>query len=210
MKRRNNTALGIKIVVPICVALIGVAGTVIVALINKHTPPPGPEPPVLYVYKDNQLAENNYQDIAYMGSVRDGNDGSLYIDPGCTDSPKSGSTCMKISYSPADDSHWAGMLWLSGKGNFPPSPPVNGVDTGEVSKLTFWAKGDGAVKFFIENDTGAQVPQHVELTNDWKEYSLALPKNWENVCVGFGWASNYKDAKGAPMVFYIDEIAFYK
>jgi len=207
MKKKKKSA---SAVVSICVALIGVAGAITVALINKYSPPPAPEPPVMYVYKDNQAIENYYHDIANIGSVLNGNDGSLYIDPGWTGAPKSGATCIKISYSPTDDSHWAGMMWLSGKDNFPPSPPVDGVETDNVSKLTFWAKGYGATKFFIENDTNAQITQYVELTNDWKEYSLSIPRDWKNVCVGFGWVSNDSDANGEPMVFYLDEIAFYK
>ena len=208
-KQKKNVA---TIIVPIVVAVIGLAGTIIGVLLTKYTPPSTPEPerPVLYIYKDNQSAENHYLDISYMGSVNNGNDGSLYIDPGYRQNPRFGETCIEIRYEPLDDSHWAGMMWLSGRDNYPPSPPVDGVDTARVNKLTFWAKGNGMVKFFIENDTGAQVSRQVELTSNWQEYTLALPRNWEQVCIGFGWSSNSIGADGEPIVFYVDEIAFYE
>jgi hypothetical protein len=195
--------------VPIIVALIGLAGVVIGALINKYTPPPEPDPP-FYVYTDYGSPENHYNDITFEGSVLDGDDGSTYIDTGCRTDPKSGDTCIKLTYQPTDDTHWAGVMWLSGKQNFPPNPPVNGVDVSEVNVLKFWVRGTGSAKFFIENDTGAQVTKYVSLTNQWTEYTLALPKDWSRVCVGFGVVINYSDAGGSPMTVYVDEIGFKK
>ena len=163
---------------------------------------------VFYVYKDDMSGENNYLDIAYMGGENNGNDGSMSIDKRCPDDPVSGKSCMKLTYSPKDSSHWAGMLWLSGDKNFPPNPPVKGVDTSQAKRLTFWAKGNGAANFFIEDGKGNKSLEYVELTDDWEQYTLIVPEGWDMICVGFGWASNYDDADEATMTFYLDEIRF--
>ena len=186
----------------------------IVAELTTPAPPPPTAPPtvkepyVFYVYRDDRSGDNHYQDIAYMGSVSNGDDGSISISTGSADSPQSGGSCMKITYTPTNSSHWAGMMWLSGSQNFPPSPPVQGVDVARAERLTFWARGSGATKFFIENDAGDQVSQVVRLTGGWQQYTLRVPAYWNTVCLGFGWASNWDDAGGAPMTFYVDEIRF--
>jgi len=166
------------------------------------------EPYAFYVYDDYMADINHYGDIAYMGSHSNGADGSMTIKPNCTEDPYSGDTCLEISYNPKGTSHWAGMLWLSGNGNFPPNEPVEGVDTARARNLVFWARGAGATKFFIENDTGRQVSKYVRMSGQWTQYALEVPADWENVCVGFGWASNYNDSDGKPMTFYLDEILF--
>ena len=167
-----------------------------------------PKPYVCYVYEDYQSTKNHYRNVTHMGHVQEGRDESMSIDQDCKDSPKSGDTCIKITYTPTDISHWAGMMWLSGVENRPPKLPLNGVKVRKATKLTFWAKGNGRTKFYIENNKEKQSTQVVKLTPDWKEYTLEIPKDWKHVCVGFGWASNYQDAEGELMAFYVDEIAF--
>lgn len=161
-----------------------------------------------YVYEDERSSGNSYQDIAYMGSSNNGSDGSMSIDKGCADEPFLGDSCMAITYTPKSESHWAGMMWLSGAQNFPPNPPVKGVDASQAERLIFWARGSGATKFFIENDAGDQVSTYEPLAEEWTEYTLDIPSDWETVCIGFGWASNYDDADGGTMTFYVDDIRF--
>jgi len=161
-----------------------------------------------YIYLDNQSPDNRYPDIAYIGSVHNGDDGSVTINPGSTANPKSGGTCVEVHYTPTDPTHWAGAMWLSGNQNFPPNPPMNGVDAAKAQKLFFWARGTGGVKFFIENDRKNQASLYVTLTDDWKEYIIELPKGWETVCVGFGWAANADDTGGVPITFWLDDIRY--
>lgn len=185
------------------IALLAFAGYM--ALRPSAAPP---EDYAFYVYQDNQSASNHYVDITYMGSDRNGDDGSLAINTRSTDSPKSGDTCVEIQYTPATSDHWAGAMWLSGKDNLPPNPPANGVDTAKVSRLTFWARGTGATKFFIENDRGDQASQYVKLSSQWTQYTLDIPIAWDVICVGFGFASNAGDADNAPMTIWVDDILF--
>ena len=174
------------------------------------TKQPGTLPPAYteYIYRDNQSPDNRYPDIAYMGSVRNGDDGSVAVNPGSTTNPKSGGTCIAVRYVPSDPTHWAGAMWLSGNQNFPPNPPLNGIDTARAQKLSFWARGTGRVKFFIENDRNNQASLYIDMTDDWKEYNIELPKDWDTVCVGFGWAANADDARGAPITFWLDDIRY--
>ncbi len=159
---------------------------------------------VFQVYDDALL---HYGDIAYMGNKSNGNDGSMSIDTDSTENPHSGTKCIQITYTPPSSSHWAGMMWLSGAGNFPPNPPVDGVDTAQVSQLTFYARGTGSTKFFIENDKKQQVTLNVQLTPDWTQYTLAVPSAWEHVCVGFGFASSNTTGK---ITLCLDDIVYSK
>ena len=159
---------------------------------------------IFQVYDDAMV---HYGDIAYMGSNDNGSDGSIMMDLSCTENPCSGSACIRITYTPLSKNHWAGVMWLSGANNFPPNLPADGVDAGQVKQLTFCARGSGATKFFIENDRKQQVTKNVRLTEDWTQYTLDIPSDWEHICVGFGFASNGAAGKG---VIYLDDIAYNK
>jgi hypothetical protein len=167
---------------------------------------PSPTPSdASYVFQVYDDAPVHYGDIAYMGSDNDGDDGAMTINPDCADDPHSGGSCIQITYAPPSSSHWAGMMWLSGANNFPPNLPVDGVDTAQADRLTFYARGLGSTKFFIENEEKQQVTLSVHLTPDWTQYTLALPSDWVNVCVGFGFASS---GAGGDNTIYLDDIAF--
>ena len=158
-----------------------------------------------YVFQIYDDVPRHYGDIAYMGSQNNGDDGSMTIDPECADRPHSGGSFIRITYNPPYAGHWVGMMWLSGASNYPPNLPVDGVDAAQASQLTFYARGSGSTKFFIENDKKQQVTLHAELTQDWTKYTLAVPADWEQICVGFGFASN--GAAGA-CVIDLDDIAY--
>lgn len=159
----------------------------------------------VYLFPVYDDALEHYGDIAYMGNNNNGDDGSMTIDPGCAENPYSGSACLKITYTPPSLSHWAGMMWISGANNYPPNLPVDGVDAAQANRLTFYARGDGSTKFFIENDERQQVTLNVQLTPDWTQYTLDVPSDWQQVCVGFGFASN---GSAGDFTLYLDDIVF--
>ncbi|NLI19982.1 MAG: DUF3597 domain-containing protein [Clostridiales bacterium] len=172
---------------------------------NPGQSQPAPTPTAAaYVFQVYDDAPVHYGDIAYMGNQNNGDDGSMVIDTGCTDNPHSGVSCIRITYDPPSAGHWAGMMWLSGANNFPPNLPVDGVDAARASRLTFYARGLGSTKFFIENEQKQQVTLNVQLPSDWTQYTLAVPSDWEQVCVGFGFASN---AAAGKSTIYLDDIA---
>jgi hypothetical protein len=157
------------------------------------------------VYSDTSV---NYSDIAYMGSDNGGNDGSITIDPQWTDNPHSGAFCTKVIYAPTNTFHWAGALYLSGAQNFPPNLPVTGVDVSRAKQLSFWARGTGSTKFYIEDDKGNQAELVVTLTADWQQYTIDVPDVWQTVCVGFAFVSNSDDVGGGVGEFYLDDIMY--
>lgn len=179
------------------------------------------EPYVFYVYKDYMSIENCYEDIWYMGVQNNGNDSSMTITPDLVyprDSTQFANdpadTYIEITYQPTNSKHWAGMYWLSGQSSDttekvdPKKPPEPGADVTRAKKLTFLAKGAGNAKFFIENNTGNQAAKTVPLTPDWAKYTIDIPSHWDMVCIGFGWAANYSDAKGSTLIIDLDEIRY--
>ncbi|NLI19987.1 MAG: hypothetical protein GX418_00330 [Clostridiales bacterium] len=172
------------------------------AELPQPTPVPTAEPYAFKVYEDAMV---HYGDVAYMGSQNNGDDGSMTVDPACSENPHSGSKCIQIIYAPPAKNHWAGMMWLSGASNFPPNLPVDGVDATQAGQLTFYARGLGSTKFFIENEQKQQMTLKVDLTEDWKQYTLAVPSDWVQVCVGFGFASSGAAGKG---LIYLDDITY--
>lgn len=163
-----------------------------------------------YVYADYLSKRNHYNDIAYMGNNNFGDDGSMKIMQDCTDNPKSRNTCIKITYTPKNSNHWAGMAWLSGDQRW--RSPIDGVDVSLAKKLTFWARGSGGrVKFFIENSGKTQDSSYISLNEEWTQYTLSIPRDGEDIAdisVGFGWAANSSDVSGKSMTFYLDDIMF--
>ena len=179
-----------------------------------------PSPPEFYVYKDLSAPENLFQKTTNIGSENSifGNDGSISIDVGYEGTFYSNSTCIKITYTPPAErtkrQHWSGMYWSPEE----PTEDDNAEDTfdiSKVSKLKFYAKGNGKVEFFIESDkieNGKREKEKiiVELTDEWTEYTLEIPDDWETIYAAFGWSSSYIKTDGKSITFFVDEIAFYE
>jgi hypothetical protein len=163
------------------------------------------EPYEFVVYDDKPV---HYADIAYIGSTNSGNDGSVAIDQSWTENPHSGTSCIKITYLPENAAHWAGGLYLSGAQNFPPNLPVDGVDVSSAKHLSFYARGTGATKFYIEDNAGNQIEQKITFTDNWQQYTLNIPENWQAVCVGFAFVSNSADVGGGVGEIYLDDIVY--
>ena len=193
-------------VLPAPAATATLAGTAGEATESPKQPQADTTPPaaayVFQIYDDGPV---HYGDIAYMGSINNGDDGSMLIDSNCAENPHSGSSCIRIAYDPPSPGHWAGMMWLSGANNFPPNLPVDGADLAQAKKLAFYVRGSGATKFFIENEKKQQVTKNVQLTQAWTQHTLDIPSDWEHICVGFGFASS--GAAGESTI-YLDDIAF--
>lgn len=170
--------------------------------------PPRPTEYKCYVYNDFASFDNRYPDVEYMGGIEGNHDSAINFESGSKEKPKFGSTCIAITYTPQDAKHWAGMMWLSGKESVLSREPREGVDVGFADRLEFWAKGKGSVKFFIEDDRGMQESISTELAQKWVKYTIPFPETWNEVVVGFGWASNYANTDGQPITFYVDDIVF--
>jgi len=164
-----------------------------------------------YIYRDNDAHENHGAPSGWWGDFRD-----LMIDMKSKESPKEGSTCIKITYSAQGSKHadWAGMIWQH--------PPNNGgdldggIDFTGATKLTFWARGENggevidAFKFggtlgaYPDSDTTGI--SEIILKREWTKYEIDLGESDIFYISGlFVWvASRHRNPHG--FVIYLDEI----
>lgn len=149
---------------------------------------------------------------------------------------RSGSTCIKNTFSAIDSTYWGGWYFQNGvlladdtqpRCNFGDNPnpddPRTGFDLTGATKITYWARGeigpDGSlpkIEFFaggLANDSFPRVPPIgtvTEITTEWKMYTIDLTgQNLSSVNGGFGWVANApNNPKGAT--FYLDDIQYDK
>jgi hypothetical protein len=165
------------------------------------------------VYVQNGSRDNHYIPSGWMGDTAD-----LKCDIKCTEKPKIGNTCIKITYSAekTQGQGWAGIFWQNPANNW--GDKAGGFDLTGAKKLTFWAKGakggETIAEFKVGGITGeypdsdSAAIESVVLTKDWKEYTIDLKgKDLSHIIGGFCFALSAKDnEKGC--VFYLDNISF--
>jgi hypothetical protein len=163
--------------------------------------------PLLVIYGDNATR------MPYLPSGWMGNNGAIGFDEHCTESPHSGTTCIKVEYKAPDG--WAGIVWQDMANDW--GDQDGGRNLTGATKLTFWARGSqggervdfmfGIIKRgekpFPDSDTGKM---STVLTRDWKQYSFDLSgKNLTRIKTGFGWSLG---GQGKPVTFYLDDIQY--
>lgn len=166
------------------------------------------------VYTDKAAGGNNrFVPCGWMGDTQD-----ISFDDTYQNQPHSGTSCIKITYTPEGLKGWAGIYWLSKDCNW---GDACGYDLTGATKLTFWAKGENGgeqAEFKIGGITGkcpdsiqpAKSTNVITLTNSWKQYTLSLlGENVRNVIGGFCWVAN-KDGNPNGCTIYIDDIQFDK
>jgi len=167
----------------------------------------------LVIYLDKGSKENNYVPSGWIGDY-----GDITMEDGATDKPHSGNTSIKFAYTAkkAQNQGWAGVYWQSMANNW--GSQKSGFDLSNMTKVTFWARGEkgGEViqKFMIGgikgkySDSTEVVFGPVQLTKDWKEYTINLAeKNLSYINGGFGWVVTTElDPEGCT--FYLDDIKF--
>jgi len=138
--------------------------------------------------EDDGAEYDVYKDIAYMGSRDNGDDGSIFVDVYDVNEKVFGNASMRFTYEPpANEDHWAGMMFLFGSYAYTDDPGEEGPDLNRYTKMTFYTKGGGGtVKFFIECDGGPQSVEFVEVTDDWTPVTLYIDDAWTFVNVMFG------------------------
>ena len=148
-----------------------------------------------------------YRPSGFMGSVD-----ALKVEEDCTDDPKFGKFCTKVSYNQSND--WGGVVWQNPQNDWGEKP--GGFDLTGAKKLTFWAKGNSGgekIKFGVGLiDRGKPYFDTVEveviktLGKEWKQYSIDLAdKDLQRVKSGFFFSLS---GQGDSVVFYLDRIAF--
>ena len=174
---------------------------------------PSPSFKPFAVYVENNSRENHYAPSGWMGDY-----GDLKINLANTESPRSGNTCIKITYSAkmTQGAGWAGIYWQQPANNW--GEKKGGYDLTGAKKLTFWARGaiggekiaefkaGGITGEFPDSDSQSVGP--VELTKEWQKFTIDLKdKDLSHIIGGFCWAAS-KDDNPNGFVLYLDDIIY--
>jgi len=165
-----------------------------------------------YVYKDAGSKDNHYIPSGFTGDY-----GALKMEEKCKDTPKSGETCIKFTYTGESTQglNWAGVFFQNPANNW--GTVDGGFDVTGAKKLTFFARGQnggevvefkfGGVSAAFSDSAGGSTGQ-VVLTKDWKQYEIGLEdQDLSYVLTGFAWVAEQKNSPGG-MTFFVDEIAY--
>jgi hypothetical protein len=162
---------------------------------------------------DQGAKENHYIPSGWMGDY-----GDLKVNPGCVQGPHSGKSCTQITYSAkmANGAGWAGMFWQHPANNW--GDKQGGFNLTGAKRVTFWARGakggekiaefrvGGITGEYPDTDSASSGP--MELTNQWKQYSIDLNgKDLSTLIGGFAWAAS-KDDNPDGFTIYLDDIAY--
>ena len=215
-RNQNNTkpkySRGQKI--QVVVAIIGLMGLIIAALINQG---------LLKSYFEYLLPkpfhpipiETHFAPAGWMG---DGEQGERYISLSQVDVMVNGvsKAAYKIEYRTGGTNGWAGIYWLykdwqvnKGWGN------EKGISLIGAREIVFYARGesDGEVVEFLSGGVKGKYPDtyekvstgNVVLSTQWKQYSISLVgKDLSNVGGAFAWSTRMPP--NGRSVFYISDI----
>lgn len=165
------------------------------------------------VYVENASKDNHFAPSGWMGDF-----GDLKLNQACSESPRSGNNCIKITYSAkmAQGAGWTGIFWQQPANNW--GEKKGGYDLTGAKKLTFWARGaNGGEKIaefkmggitgeYPDSDSAAVGP--IELTKEWQKYSIDLTgKDLSHVIGGFCFAAS-KDDNPNGFIIYLDDIIY--
>ena len=150
--------------------------------------------------------------VPYVAAGYMGDTGNLKMTDDDASYPHSGKTALKAQYTAGNG--WGGVVWQSPANDWGEVP--GGYDLTGAKKLSFWARGEkGGEKVSFSfglldkakyADSAKGELKDVELTREWKEYSLDLTgKDLKQIKTGFVWIVG---AKGEPVTFYLDDIKF--
>lgn len=165
---------------------------------------PAPAMPV-YVYAEGE--ETLWYPTGYMG-----NTGSISVDGKSTENPRTGSTCMKVSYMAKDN--WVGIQWQNPPNDWGDKP--GGYNLSKAKTLSFYARGkygEEKVSFYAGGmskakygDTDKVEKKDIILTREWKKYYIPLEgSDFSHIKTGFGFVLG---GQGAPVIFYLDDIKY--
>jgi hypothetical protein len=172
------------------------------------------------VYVDKNSPYNRFIPSGWMGDY-----GDLKFNDQSQNSPFSGATCIKITYTArrSGGNGWAGIYWQSSQNNW--GNKKSGFDLTGFNKLSFFARGEkggevitlvktGGIQTTIDGervafpDTLSKEYGPIRLSKDWEEYEINLVgQDLSYVNGGFCIVFNADHAGGEQSV-YLDDIRF--
>lgn len=168
-----------------------------------------------YVYEDQTSRNNHFIPSGWMGDW-----GDMKIDTGYKDNPKSGKTCVRITYNAkrSQEAGWAGIYWQHPANNW--GGKKGGFDITGAKKLSFWARGEnggekiaefkvGGITSEIEDgDSDSVSIGPIELNTEWQKYVIDLEGlDLSHIIGGFCWAAS-GDENPEGFTLYLDEIKY--
>lgn len=172
------------------------------------------------IYSDKNSPDNRFIPSGWMGDY-----GDLKFNDQSQESPVSGATCLKITYTAqrSGGQGWAGIYWQSASNNW--GDKQTGFDLTGFNKISFWARGkDGGEVITIVKVGGIQAtpagdavafPDTVNkeigplrLSKEWQKYEINLEgKDLSYVNGGLCIIFN-ADQAGSEQTIYLDDIAY--
>jgi len=174
------------------------------------------KPDVFYVYSDKRAVTNHYIASGWMGDY-----GDIKLVEGDTTTVHQGLTAIKLAYSAEakQDANWAGVYWQHPANNW--GTVKGGYDLSKYKKLTFWAKAISRGKFSVQigefkvggiigtfSDSDSSSIGPVDLTNEWKQYTIDLVGRDLRQIIGAFCISWSRDNNPDGFDLYLDEIRF--
>ena len=168
-----------------------------------------------YIYKDKLSRLNHYIASGWMGDYS-----AIKLNDNYKEDPYEGKTCMEWTYSgeATQGASWTGVFWQNPANNW--GKIKGGYDLSGAKKLTFWARGEKGgevVEFKIGgitgqySDTAEVTTGPIELTKDWKQYTIDLTgRDLSYIVGGFCWVASATDVPEGGITFYLDEIVYEK
>lgn len=166
-----------------------------------------------YVYQDKGSHVNHFAPSGWMGDY-----GDIKLNDASTDNPADGRTAIKVDYTAkgAQGANWAGIFWQNPPNNW--GTVKGGFDLTGFKKLTFWARGTTGKEKIAEfkvggitgefGDSGAQSIGPIELTKEWKKYTIELAElDLHSISGGFCWSAS-RDDNPEGFTIFLDEIRF--
>jgi len=165
------------------------------------------------VYTDRWAPNNHYVPSGWMGDY-----GDMNVNDGWTETPYSGKTCIKLSYSAkvTQGAGWCGIYWQNPANNW--GARDGGFDLTGASTLSFWARGENGGEVITEFKMGGITGEYgdsdsagmgpVVLTQEWKKYVIDLSGiDLSYISGGFCWSAN-KMENPEGFVIYLDDIRY--
>ncbi|MGI5870323.1 MAG: glycoside hydrolase family 2 TIM barrel-domain containing protein [Kiritimatiellia bacterium] len=157
------------------------------------------------VYADGEPAL--WHPSGYMG-----NTGAIKMDLASRDDPRSGDTCLKVSYNASGN--WGGVLWQHPADDW--GERDGGFNLEGATMLVFWARGAeggekvsfkvGAIEKAKHPDTAFAELKDIVLKPEWTRYRIPLDgRDMSRIKTGFGWVVANP---GRPIAFYLDDIVY--
>ncbi len=164
------------------------------------------------VYTDRISSTNHYCPSGWMGDY-----GAITLDESCRIKPRSGKTCIKISYSAerTQGQGWAGIYWQNPPNNW--GTVKGGYDLTGATKLEFWARGEkgGEIAEFKMGGITGEYPDSdnaslgvVQLKRKWQKFEIDLKGlDLSYISGGFVWVTSANDNPQGCTIF-LDDIIY--